>query len=257
MNRTARPQTDATHARATNEPAANGAGSFIRSGAVAGAISAFAFAIIHHIFISDIWFSLIMMMAAGALCGLCIAWSYGLLVDAPSISNWAHYNTLYIALLGLLGAVSVLFYEPVTTTAELLRANGSPEQLIGQALPLTVLITLVAAAGIGLLYGSGWFHFGAILLTSSVLVLFLGLNISVIGLVSIPRGSLYLIVELFGLILVLNLVFAAAFAALEGKSLLRSAHPLMSRQSGPGGPTQNKGTSGPETKRCGESKRFS
>jgi len=35
---------------------------YVRAGAVAGAVSAFAFAIIHHIFISDIWSSLLLRM---------------------------------------------------------------------------------------------------------------------------------------------------------------------------------------------------
>lgn len=39
------------------------------SGAFAGAVSAFVFAIIHAVFISDIWFSAPAMMVTGALCG--------------------------------------------------------------------------------------------------------------------------------------------------------------------------------------------
>ena len=119
--------------------------SYIRSGAVAGAVSAFAFAIIHHLFISDIWFSLIMMMVAGAVCGLCIGWTYGLLFEAPSTGSWVRYNMLYVVMFVLLGAASVLVYEPVTTIAALIEANEPPDALFRQALPMTVGFTLAMA----------------------------------------------------------------------------------------------------------------
>ncbi|UCC87316.1 MAG: hypothetical protein JSV81_21085 [Anaerolineales bacterium] len=196
---------------------------YLRSGALAGALSAFTFAIIHHIFISDIWFSVIMMMVAGAVCGLCIAWSYRLLVEAPSIGSWLRYNMLYVGMLALLGAASVFVYEPVTTIAALVEANEPPDELFGQAMPMTIVFTLASAVVISLLYRRSWLRIGAILLTCTVLVLLLGLNVSVIGLVFIPRGSLYLVVELFGLILAINWVYVAAFIALERKSLLPSA----------------------------------
>lgn len=196
---------------------------YLRSGALAGALSAFTFAIIHHIFISDIWFSVIMMMVAGAVCGLCIAWSYRLLVEAPSIGSWLRYNMLYVGMLDLLGAASVFVYEPVTTIAALVEANEPPDELFGQAMPMTIVFTLASAVVISLLYRRSWLRIGAILLTCTVLVLLLGLNVSVIGLVFIPRGSLYLVVELFGLILAINWVYVAAFIALERKSLLPSA----------------------------------
>jgi hypothetical protein len=193
---------------------------YLRSGAVAGAISAFAFAIIHHLFISNIWFSLIIMMVAGAVCGLCIGWSYRLLVRAPSTGSWLRYNLLYVAMFALLGAASVIVYEPVTTIGALIVANEPPDELFGQAMPMTLVFTLATAALVSLLHRRSWLNFGAVLLTCTVLVLFLGLNVSVIGLVEIPRGSLYLIAELFGLILALNAVYVAVFMGLERKSLL-------------------------------------
>jgi hypothetical protein len=193
---------------------------YVRSGAVAGAVSASAFAIIHDMFISNIWFSLVLMVVAGAVCGLCIAWSYGLLVQAPSIGSWLGYNTLYVAMFVLLGATSVLVYEPVTTVGALVAAGEPPDELFGQAIPLTVAFTFATAVLVSLLYGRSWRRFGAILLTCTVLVVLLGLNVSVIGLVAIPRGSLYLIVELFGLILAINAVYVAVFIGLERKSLV-------------------------------------
>lgn len=204
----------------TNRETSIGIWNYVRSGAIAGAVSAFSFAIIHHIFISNIWYSLIMMMMAGAVCGLCIGWSYALLVEFPSTASWFRYNMLYVAMFVLLGAASVLVYEPVTTIAALIEANEPPDELIRKAIPMTAVFTLATAALVSLLYGRSWTRYGAILLTCTVLVLLLGLNVSVIGLVYIPRGSLYLVVELFGLILAINAVYVAVFIGLERKSLL-------------------------------------
>lgn len=194
---------------------------FLRSGTIAGAISAFVFTIVHDIFISDIWYALLMMVIAGGLCGLCVGWSYALLVARPSTGSWLRYNLLYVAILALLGVASLLAFEPTTTMAALLAADGPPDILIARAMPLTALFTLAAAILITLLYGPGWVRFGAVLLTCTVIILLLGLNVSAIGLVLIPRGSLYLIGEMFGLIAVLNLVYVAVFTALERKNLLR------------------------------------
>lgn len=193
-------------------------GRFARSGAIAGTVSAFIFVIIHHLFISNIWFSLIMMMVAGAVCGLCLAWSYALLVEVPSLGSWFRFNLLYVAMFLLLGTSSVLVYEPVTTMAALVAANEPPGDLIGQAFPMTAVFTLATAVFISLLYRRSWMNFGAVLLTCTVLVLLLGLNVSTIGLVDIPRGSFYLVMELFGLIIALNIVYMAAFIALERRS---------------------------------------
>jgi hypothetical protein len=193
--------------------------SYTRSGAVAGAVSAFVFAIIHDLFISDIWFSLLMMMVAGAVCGLCVGWTYALLFKAPSTASWLQYNMLYVAMFVLLGALSVLVYEPVATVAALVAANEPPDELIRQAMPMTILFTLATATLVSLLYAQRWLHFLAILLTCTVLVLLLGLNVSAIGLVYFPSGSVYLVLEMFGLILAINLVYVALFVALERKSL--------------------------------------
>jgi hypothetical protein len=188
------------------------------SGALAGAVSAFVFTVIHDIIISDIWFSLAIMLVAGALCGACLGWNYSLLVDAPLLRSWLAYNLLYDAMFVLLGIVSVLLFEPATTMAAVVSANGPPDELIGQAMPITIVFTLMTAICISLIYGFSWRRFGVILLTSGVLVLLLGLNVSVIGLVSIPRGSWYLVLEMFALILALNAMYVIVFVGLERKT---------------------------------------
>jgi len=188
---------------------------FVLSGALAGAISTLVFTIIHDIFISDIWFMLTPMLLAGALCGGLVSWSYGLLVSSNSLRNWLGYNLIYVVLFCLLGVASVLLFEPVTTMAAVVTLNGPPTDLINQAMPMTVAFTFGMAILITMLYGPSWVKFGSVLLTCIVLVALLGLNVSAIGLVSIPVGSLYLIFELFGLIAALNLVYAVVFIPLE------------------------------------------
>jgi hypothetical protein len=51
--------------------------------------------------------------------------------------------------------------------------------------------------------------------TATVLVFALGLNISIIGLVEIPRSSAYIVAELVGLILTIVVAYAVVFVVLE------------------------------------------
>ena len=195
---------------------------FVSSGALAGAVSTLVFTVVHDIFISDIWSMLVIMLVAGVLCGVCISWSFGLLVARPSWHSWLLYNMILNGLLILLGLVSVLLFEPITTIAQLSAAGGLPMDLLGQALPLAAVFTLLMAVGITLGYGRSWGKFGAVLLTSVILVLLLGHNVFILGLVEIPRGSFYLVLEMFGLILLLNVVYVTAFISLEHKQLQNS-----------------------------------
>ena len=184
----------------------------VAPGAAAGALAALAFAAVHALWITDIWFSLVPMMIAGALCGATIAWSYGRLFE-PSIRTWLGYNACYVIALAVLGLVSVAVFEPRTTMAEVLAGDGPPVDLIADALPLTIAFTLATALVLGALYGRTPAAFGTILVTTSVLVVLLGLDVSVIGLIRIPTESLYLVVELAALIVVLAGSFAALVVA--------------------------------------------
>jgi len=184
-------------------------------GAFSGLVSTLVFTIVHAIFISDIWFMLLPMLTAGALCGALLSWSYRLLVTTPSQHGWLAYNLIYITLFGLLGVASVLFFEPVTTMAAVVTLNGPPTALIDQAMPMTIVFTLGMAVVVTLLYGRSITKFFAVLITCTVLVALLGLNVSAIGLVEIPSGSLVVIAELFGLIVVLNTVYVCSYFVLE------------------------------------------
>jgi hypothetical protein len=190
------------------------------NGTIAGALSALVFALIHDIFISDIWFSLPALLVAGALCGFCLGWTYGLLFERSSWGSWLKFNALFVGMFVVLGAVSLLVFEPVTSIPALMALDGPPDELIRQAMPITVVSTLLIAGIIGRLYARAWTHYAAILFTCTVLVLLLGLNVSVIGLVAFTNSTLYLIAELAGLIVALNLVFVVGFMGLERLSLL-------------------------------------
>ncbi len=196
----------------------------MRSGTLAGAISAFAVTIVHNLAISDIWFSLPAMLAAGALSGACIAWSYALLFRTRSLGSWLRYNLAYLGMFALLGMASVLVFDPVTTIAAVVRTKEPPNALFARAMSLTLVFLLAMTAALSVLYGRGWRRSGAILLTSAALLALLGLNVSVIGLVEVPRAAWHLIVELFALIFILDAVYVAAFAGLERRTLATGSH---------------------------------
>lgn len=194
---------------------------FLRSGLIAGILASLSFAFIHTWVISNIWFSVVPLMIAGALCGLCIAWSFTVVSPNPSLMSWLRHNAFLVTLLALLGITSVLLFRPVTTIPALFQLPGPPTELFGQALPMTAAFTLAASVSLSLFYRRGWRGFGATLLANTVVVTLLGLNVSIIGLVAIPSSALHLIAELFGLILSLGSVYAALVAVLERKSFAR------------------------------------
>lgn len=179
------------------------------------------FAAVHAWLISDIWVTAPAMAAAGAACGLSVAWSFGLLVEAPTVAGWVRYTLLYVAGFGGLGAASVLAFEPVTTMAAVVAANEPPEALFAEAMPLTIAFTVAMAALVGWRYRATRGSLAAVLLTCALLVLLLGLNISAIGLVHVPSGSAVVIAELFGLTALLAGVYAAVFVGMERSRFLR------------------------------------
>ena len=113
-------------------------------GVLAGVATSVGFALLHHILISDIWFSLAPMAIAGAICGGSLAWSYSLLFPRPALGNWFGYISLQTSLLLLLGAVSVATFDPIVPMAVLMAANEPPHDLISKALPLTGAFVLIA-----------------------------------------------------------------------------------------------------------------
>lgn len=112
--------------------------------------------------------------------------------------------------------------------AELFTLDGPPMDLIGDALPLTVAFTLGTAVVLSALFGRTPSAFGAILATCAVLVVLLGLDVSVIGLIRIPTDSLYAVLVFAGLIVVLAGSFAAIVVALAWERL--SVRPIAGRR---------------------------
>ena len=175
------------------------------------------------------------MIIAGALCGLCLAWSYASLM-LPSAASWLRLNLFYVAMLLLLGVTSLLVFEPGTTIVVLVTADEFPAELIEQALPLTSLFVLGSAIALSLRCGWSRRSFAVSLTACATLVLLLGLNVSILGLVEISRGSLRLVAELVGLIVMLWIAYGMVFLALERRSL-RGARPGAGRRQRDGVPT--------------------
>lgn len=152
------------------------------------------------------------MLVAGAISGACLAWSYALAVGTRTVRTWVEYNALFVSVLVALGLTSLVVFDPVTTIPALLEANAPPRALIGRALPMTILFTVSSAAFLGVRYRAGWAAVGAILITTFVIVLMLGMNISILGLVSVPKTLLHVIAEVLALILALAIVYASTMA---------------------------------------------
>ena len=186
---------------------------YVIKGAVAGVVSTLAFAAVHAAFISDIWHSAGPMSVAGAICGASVAGSFRVLRHHPSLRAWLLYNAAFVSLFVLLGAASVMLYEPVTTIPALVAADAPPTHLFGTVTPLMAAFTFASAALITLAFGS-WPHVGPVVLTVALLMVVLGSNVSVMGLVEIPGSSTYVVATLFGLIAVIAFAYALAFAAL-------------------------------------------
>ena len=191
---------------------------YIKSGAVAGVVSTLIFTIVHHIFIANIWFSFPFMALAGAASGVCIAWTYGLIFHSKSLLAWLKLNLFFIIMFVVLGILSVLLFEPVTTISALREANERPTELINQSMPLTIAFIFASTIILGLLYGNNLKHYLVILLTNAILILLVGLNVSILGLVFIPTDSFYLLLELFGLIAVIFVFYSFTFWLFERKN---------------------------------------
>ena len=162
------------------------------------------------------------MLVAGAVCGTCLAWSYALVVPAPTAGSWVRYNSLYLVMFVALGLTSLIAFEPVTTIAALLQAKEPPRALIGRALPVSGLFTLATAALLSVIYRPGWRGAAGLLLTTGVLVLLLGLNISILGLVWVPRAAMGVLVEVLALLMALAAIYVGVVAGLN-RSRFRSS----------------------------------
>ncbi|NNL47728.1 MAG: hypothetical protein HKO76_05130 [Acidimicrobiia bacterium] len=109
--------------------------------------------------------------------------------------------------------------------AVLIAANEPPSDLIAQALPLTVVFIVGVAALPSLLWGRGAKALASNTATALLLVLLLGLNVSVLGLVDMSGGSVSVVVEFLALLVVIMVGFGLAFQLLEDRGLFAESSP--------------------------------
>ncbi len=187
----------------------------VAAGTMAGLVTVSWFTVLHHIMISNIWFSFVPMLVAGAACGACLAWTYDVLFQPATLSTWTAFIGLHTLVLLLLGAVSVAVFEPVVPLAAVIAANQAPTALIKRAFPLTCVFVLAAALLTSVLWGRTPRKFGINLLTSTVLILLLGLNVSVLGLVQMSSDSSGVVAEFLGLVVLIMAGFGLALIVIQ------------------------------------------
>ncbi|HSJ24886.1 MAG TPA: hypothetical protein VK929_09475 [Longimicrobiales bacterium] len=185
------------------------------SGAVAGTVTSFGFTVLHHVLISNIWFSALPMMAAGAICGLCLAWSYRLVFARHSTGGWLLYNLMFVGLFIVLGGVSFMVFEPIYTIAGLVTGEQSPDALLGQAIPMSALFGVVAGVVMAGLRRADRRQGVSLVITCVVLTVLLGHNAAVLGLVHMSQEAVPLLAQFYGLIAAIMVGNATAFVALE------------------------------------------
>ncbi|MDJ0665590.1 MAG: hypothetical protein QNJ75_13645 [Acidimicrobiia bacterium] len=202
-------------ASATDIPAGFG-----RRGAAAGAMATVVFTVVHHLTISNIWAPLPIMLGAGGLCGWSLAWSYERLFDGYSLRTWLGYNAAHLAVFAALGVASIVVFESVTTVAAVMARGGPVDDLIARALPMTVTFIVLATVAMGIALGRGWRDYLRLAATIGLLMLFLGSNISVLGLVDFGGAPLGPLVTFLALTFLLAAVYAVAFSVLATSARL-------------------------------------
>lgn len=170
------------------------------AGAVAGVLTTLALVFIHELFIMDIWFTIAPMLISGALCGLTLAWSYRAAVQRHSLRRWLGWNGAFVVLLGALGASSFIIFEPSFTMAELLIAEDPLGDVLPPSLPLLGVAVVVGTLGMWALSGRKAAALVPILLAQVLLVLLLGHNLAILGMVDMS-GALGRMVGEFALLI--------------------------------------------------------
>lgn len=186
---------------------------------MAGAVATLGFLILHAIVITAIWFSAPMMLVAGAACGACLGWSHASVFSSGTASTWIIWNTVQTGLLLFLGLASLAIFSPQWSMAELMVDDPPVGALFGQALPLMGMFTVIGAIALWAAFSRRVSTLPSVLATVAVLVLLLGHNAAIIGLVDIPAGGYYLVAEMLGLIIVLGVSFTVIGLLLPGSSL--------------------------------------
>lgn len=187
----------------------------VAMGAAAGAIATALFMIVHAYAILPIWKMTVPMMVAGAICGLCIAWSYAKVADDRTAASWFALNGAYVLTLIALGVVSLVGFEPSWTFAELNSDNAPLGELFAEAIPLMVGFTAIGAIAVWLSFSRKWSALPPILLTEAALVLLVGHNVAIVGLVDLTKEGGSFVGMMFGLIILLGTTYAVIYAGLD------------------------------------------
>lgn len=185
------------------------------TGAIAGVVATTVFTIAHHLFINPIWWAFPFMALAGAACGAALTWCYVSVVSTGSGRSWTLFVGLFTVMFGLLAAVSMMIYEPIITMEEVVNSTGGNPIPISESLGLMIPFTIAWAALMALSYRAGWRGFTTTLAATTVLMLFLGINVSTAGLVEIPTTGWKLVAEFFGYIAALGASFGITYHLIE------------------------------------------
>lgn len=110
-------------------------------------------------------------------------------------------------------------FDPVITVVEATESDGPLTDLLVEAMPLTIISVVAIAVIVSLLFGSLRRDLGPSLVASVVLMVFLGLNLTIMGLVEFSASDMGVIVGFMGLVAFLGAVFTAAFVVLEWNAL--------------------------------------
>ncbi|MDX1658968.1 MAG: hypothetical protein R3343_09130 [Nitriliruptorales bacterium] len=188
------------------------------AGAASGALVVFGFAVIHDLFIVDIWFNIGPMLFAGALCGATLVWAYNAAVVDHTSGRWFGYVAICGGLMVALGGLSLMVLSPRFTIAELTDNDDALALLLG---PSWWLMVVAAGGGTVLL----WWRYGRrssailpLLVSQSLLAFFVGHNFATLGLVEMSSQLLIGFAEFIGLTVFLGLGFAGALHVLTGVS---------------------------------------
>lgn len=180
----------------------------VSTGAAVGAVVVLAFVVLHNIFIFDIWFNAVPMLVAGALCGLCVVWSYRAGIVGHSTRAWLVFVGLFVVEMAALGAASLLLLAPRWTMAELMVADDAFEQLMPPSVPLMVVAMVVGTVLFWLYCGRRPAALGPIAITQVLLVFLLGHQFAFLGLVETSSTLL----RLFGEFTAITAVLGGGFA---------------------------------------------
>jgi hypothetical protein len=185
------------------------------SGVLSGGLAVVAFAVIHDLWIADIWFNIGPMVLSGALCGWSIVLSYQKTTTIHSWGRWAGYNGACALLLIGLGAASFLVLDPRFTMAEMMNADDALSRLLPPAMPLIIGGTIIGALLLWVAFGRRRDAIIPILITQALLMFLVGHNLAILGLVEIPAAQSYRVLEFVGVTVFLAAGFAVGVALLE------------------------------------------